>query len=97
MRAEQLELPPAYGTPTTLLAWDTVDARLASAAHYWLVTVRADGRPHTVPTDGVWEDGALYFSGDPATVHLRNLVDRPYAAVHLDEAADSARRRWPGR
>ena len=83
---ESIRLPKAYGTPTVTLSWEEVDERLTSALHYWLVTTRPDGRPHVVPVDGMWLDGACYFGGDPATVHARNLRADPRAAIHLDDA-----------
>ena len=70
---ESIRLPKAYGTPTVTLSWEEVDERLTSALHYWLVTTRPDGRPHVVPVDGMWLEGACYFGGDPATMHARNL------------------------
>jgi hypothetical protein len=84
--AESIPLPKAYGTPTQLLAWNEVDQRLATALHYWLATTRPDGRPHVVPVDGLWLDGACYFGGAPETVHARNLRADPRAAIHLDDS-----------
>ncbi|HET9900922.1 MAG TPA: pyridoxamine 5'-phosphate oxidase family protein [Actinomycetes bacterium] len=86
MSVESIRLPKAYGTPKITLSWEEVDERLAAALHYWLVTTRPDGRPHVVPVDGMWVDGACYFGGDPTTVHARNLRDDPRAAIHLDDA-----------
>ena len=85
-RAEQLDIPRAYGSPNHLLAWDTVDARLAAAHHYWLATVRPDGRPHVIPSDGLWLDSRWYFGGSSTTVKHRNLLANPRAALHLDDA-----------
>lgn len=82
-----LHFPEGYGTPTVTLAWPAVHARLAQTAHYWLATTRPDGRPHVVPTDGLWSDEGLHFGGHAATVHLRNLGANPLAAVHLPDPA----------
>lgn len=82
---EQMRLPVEYGTPTVLLAWAVVEERLRSAPHYWLATVRPDGRPHTVPVDGIWTDGALVVGGVPHTVHARNLTSSPVCNVHLED------------
>jgi Pyridoxamine 5'-phosphate oxidase len=79
-----LRLPPAYGTPSTVLRWEAVERLLAASPVYWLVTVRADGRPHAVPVDGVWFEGAAVVGGDPATVHERNLRDDPRVALHTE-------------
>lgn len=82
--AEQLALPDSYGLPTKVLAWEGVEEKLLMARTYWLATTRPDGRPHAVPVDGVWQDSALYFGGDPATVHIRNLQADPRAVVHTE-------------
>jgi nitroimidazol reductase NimA-like FMN-containing flavoprotein (pyridoxamine 5'-phosphate oxidase superfamily) len=83
--AEQLELPPSYGSPNRLLDWTSVEQRLAESPHYWIATVRRDGAPHVIPVDGMWLDGACYFGGDPATVHIRNLRRDGHAALHLED------------
>lgn len=59
--AELLHLPPEYGTPEVPLARGEVRSRLAGARHYWLATVRADGRPHAVPLDGISFDDEWFF------------------------------------
>ena len=84
--AESIRLPEAYGKPSKLLFWPDVEARLIEAMHYWLATARPDGRPHVVPVDGIWHDGACYFGGDPATVHERNLRADSHAVIHLDDS-----------
>ena len=85
-RAEQLDLPREYGKPNRLLDWDGVVARLTAAHHYWLATVRPDGRPHAVPLDGLWLDSRWYFGGSPETVTHRNLLTNPRATLHLEDA-----------
>ncbi len=85
-RAEQLRIPPEYGKPSRLLEWGVVDNRLADARHYWLATVRPDGRPHVVPSDGLWIDSHLYFGGSPSTVKHRNLLADPRSTIHLDDS-----------
>ncbi len=84
-RAEQLAIPPEYGRPSRLLDWGIVAARLREARQYWLATVRPDGRPHVVPSDGLWIDGRWYFGGSPTTVKHRNLLANPHATMHLDD------------
>ncbi len=84
--AELLELPKEYGTPEVPLAWDDVVDRLAGAIHYWLATVRPDGRPHVVPLDGIWLDDAWFFGGSPDAVKHRNLKADPRAVLHLQDA-----------
>ena len=67
-----------------MLGWDEVEQKLVETKTYWLATTRPDGRPHTVPVDGIWSAGRLYFGGDPATVHIRNLRDDPRAVIHTE-------------
>jgi Pyridoxamine 5'-phosphate oxidase len=87
---EQLRLPSSYGSPDRLLDWASVERRLVEAPHYWLATVRRDGRPHVVPVDGIWLDGGCHFGGDSETVHIRNLRRDGRAALHLSEERESA-------
>jgi hypothetical protein len=83
---EQLTFPEGYGTPTATLDWAYVRDRLESAERYWLATTRPDGRPHVIPIDGVWVDGAWYFGGHSDTVHQRTLLTNPEVAVHLEDS-----------
>lgn len=84
--AELLELPKEYGRPEVALAWDDVRARLVAATHYWLATVRPDGRAHVVPLDGIWLDDRWFFGGSAETVKHRNLRADPRAVLHLEDA-----------
>jgi nitroimidazol reductase NimA-like FMN-containing flavoprotein (pyridoxamine 5'-phosphate oxidase superfamily) len=83
--AEHLRLPEEYGRPSTLLSWASVSQRLVEAPRYWLATVRPDGRPHVVPTDGLWVGDALWFGGGAGTVHHRNLLHDGAAVAHLED------------
>jgi nitroimidazol reductase NimA-like FMN-containing flavoprotein (pyridoxamine 5'-phosphate oxidase superfamily) len=84
--AEAMTLPDGYGqSAKALLSWADVAQRLAQAPRYWLATVRPDGRPHVVPTDGLWIDDVLWFGGSTGTVHHRNLSRNGAAAVHLED------------
>jgi nitroimidazol reductase NimA-like FMN-containing flavoprotein (pyridoxamine 5'-phosphate oxidase superfamily) len=84
--SEPLPLPSAYGTARTTLRWEDVLDRIAQSPRYWLATVRADGRPHTIPVDALWADDRLWFGGSDETVHHRNLLAQPSIAVHLEDA-----------
>jgi nitroimidazol reductase NimA-like FMN-containing flavoprotein (pyridoxamine 5'-phosphate oxidase superfamily) len=89
-RPEPLVLPPEYGASSSrLLAWAAVSSRLAEARHYWLATVRPDGRPHAVPLDGLWLDDRWYFGGSEQAVKHRNLQANPSATLHLEDAASA--------
>ena len=75
-------IDPRYGdasaTPPT---WEAVEHLLAEAQLYWIITVRADGRPHAVPLFGVWQDGAFAFCTGSDEQKQRNLDGNPQVAV----------------
>jgi hypothetical protein len=84
-RASPLRLAPGYGPPGTGEGdWAQVQTRLSEARNYWIVSVRADGRPHAAPVWGIWLDGAVWFSTDPESTKGRNLAERPDVVVHLE-------------
>ena len=85
-RTEQMSIPAIYGSPSELLDWQTVQAKLIGAKQYWLATVRPDGRPHVVPLDGLWRNDRWYFGGSPETVKHANLQAEPRVALHLPDA-----------
>jgi nitroimidazol reductase NimA-like FMN-containing flavoprotein (pyridoxamine 5'-phosphate oxidase superfamily) len=58
-----------------------VERLLVEAQLYWIVTVRADGRPHAVPLVGVWADGAFAFCTGAEEQKMRNLDADPRVAV----------------
>jgi general stress protein 26 len=75
-------ISPVYGDASaTAPPWDDIDRRLAEARLYWIVTVRADGRPHAVPLCGVWRDGAFFFCTGEAEQKMRNLDHDPHVVV----------------
>ena len=84
-------LPEGYGPPATedsLLGWEAVERRLRASRHYWLATVRPDGRPHSVPRWGVWLDGCFYYDGAPTTRHVRNLEHNPSCTLTLESGTE---------
>ena len=83
--AELLDLPKEYVEPTDPLDWATVRTELERAEHYWIATVRPDGRPHVVPVDRVWIDDAWYYGGSEETVHYRSVVANPEMVMHLED------------
>jgi hypothetical protein len=85
--AEPLVFPKGYGRATTPLAWPGVRERLDAALNYWIVTVRPDGRPHAVPTDGIWLDRTWYFGGAPDTVHMRNVGSNEHTVISLGDGS----------
>jgi pyridoxamine 5'-phosphate oxidase-like protein len=84
--AEALDFPEGYGKATAPLPWSVVRTELERAQHYWVTTVRPDGRPHVVPVEGLWIDDAWYYSGSKEAVHYRSVAANPQAVMHLEEA-----------
>lgn len=89
-RPSPLPLPSAYGSATSPMAWPEVDQLLTDARVYWIATTRSDGRPHVVPSDGIWLDGALYFGGSHETVHMRNVRANGHAVAHVGDGLSAA-------
>jgi len=75
-------IDPRYGDASaTAPPWSDIEHLLADAQLYWIITVRADGRPHAVPLVGVWHDGAFVFCTGSEEQKQRNLDAGPYVAV----------------
>jgi general stress protein 26 len=75
-------IDPRYGdSSATAPDWSDIDRRLTEAQLYWIVTVRADGRPHAVPLCGVWRDQAFWFCTGDAEQKMRNLEHDPHVTV----------------
>ena len=84
-RITRPQLPPGYvDTPRSEVPWEYVAERLTEAKHYWLCSVRPDGRPHCVPRWAVYVDGKIYYDGSPETRHARNLLHNPQVSLHLE-------------
>jgi general stress protein 26 len=75
-------IDPRHGDPSaTAPSWQDIERRLTDAQLYWIVTVRADRRPHAAPLVGVWHDGAFAFCTGPQEQKQRNLESSPQVAV----------------
>lgn len=85
---ERPTFPDGYGLPagaSGLLEWAAVEQRLVESKHYWLATVRPDGRPHVIPRWGVWVDQCFYYDGSPTTRHARNAEQNPACTLNLED------------
>jgi hypothetical protein len=79
------DFPPGYvDQPKAEVAWEYVEEQLRAAVHYWLCSVRPDGRPHCVPRWGVYLDGKFYYDGSPETIHARNILENQHVSLHLE-------------
>ena len=80
------KFPPGYvEKPASFLTWDWVVERLTESKHYWLSSVRPNGRPHTIPRWGVFLDNKFYYDGSPETRHARNLEKNPHVTLNLED------------
>jgi PPOX class probable F420-dependent enzyme len=84
---------PGYGIlgpdqGSGLLPWSWAAERLTSARNYWVVSVRPDGRPHSMPVWGMWDDSTLWFTTSVAARKARNLRADPRCAVTTEDASD---------
>ncbi len=76
------EIDPRYGDASaTAPPWEDIERLFIDAQLYWIITVRADGRPHAVPLVGVWHDGAFAFCTGAEEQKQRNLDVNPHVAV----------------
>jgi nitroimidazol reductase NimA-like FMN-containing flavoprotein (pyridoxamine 5'-phosphate oxidase superfamily) len=75
-------IDPRYGNPSAVAPpWEDIERLLTTAQLYWIITVRADGRPHAVPLVGVWHDSAFAFCTGSEEQKQRNLDANPHVAV----------------
>jgi len=51
----------------------------------WLSTVRADGRPHVVPTWFAWDGEVIRFFSKPWAQKVRNIRERPDVMLAIGE------------
>jgi PPOX class probable F420-dependent enzyme len=70
------------------IPWARVERRLRNSETYWLATTRPDGRPHSMPVYGLWQQRCFWFGTGRDSVKGRNLAANPRAVVHLESAGD---------
>ncbi len=80
-----------YGVPEELdgtLPWSWAEQRMAASRNFWLVTVNAAGRPHSMPVWGVWmpERERFGFSCAKSARKVRNIAANPRVVVTNDDA-----------
>ncbi len=76
------ELDSRFSGPAAEAAgWEETRRILADAELFWIVTVRADGRPHLTPLVAVWFEGALYFCTGDAEQKAVNLRGNPHVIL----------------
>lgn len=84
------KFPKGYADkPTSFLTWNWVAKRLTESKHYWLCSVRSNGRPHVIPRWGVFVDNKFYYDGSPETRHARNLEKNPHVTLNLENGSQA--------
>ena len=84
---------PGYGIAAAtegsgLLPWSWAAERLTRSRNYWVASVWPNGRPHTMPVWGMWDDAVLWFSSSADSRKTRNLAGDPRCCVTTEDAAD---------
>src|SRR3954453_6409216 len=83
---------PGYGQPTGvkgLMPWTWAEQRLRRSHNYWLITVRADVKPHAMPIWGIWVDNRFYFSTGGQSRKAKNLAANASCIVCTENAAEA--------
>jgi Pyridoxamine 5'-phosphate oxidase len=82
--------PKGYvDNPVSFLTWEWVTERLIESKHYWLCSVRPNGRPHVVPRWGVFLDNKFYYDGSPETRHACNIMENPHITLNLESGSEA--------
>ena len=76
-----------YGHPP--IPWSRAERQLKAAegkmdAHFFLATVRPDGRPHVAGVGALWVDDKFYFVSGAGTRKSRNLAERGECAISVN-------------
>lgn len=80
------KFPKGYADhPKSEVPWEYVEKQLTESMHYWMCSVRPNGRPHVVPRWAVYLDGKIYYDGSPETRHALNILNNPHVSVHLED------------
>jgi general stress protein 26 len=75
-------LDSRFSTPGAApAAWEEVQRGLGEADLFWVVTVRADGRPHVTPLLAVVLDDVLHFCTGPTEQKAKNLATNPHCSL----------------
>ena len=77
-----------------------VEQRLREEPTIWFTTVRADGRPHTVPVWFLWDGETFLIFSKPGTLKIRNVQRNPsyHACLGWNKAGNGCcHRRGGGR
>src|SRR5262245_12679712 len=71
------------------LPWSWASDKLRRSHNHWLVSIRPNGGPHTMPVWGVWLRDSFFFSTGIRSRKSKNLQTSPRCIV-LPEGATEA-------
>ena len=76
-----------YGHPP--IPWSRAERQLEAAEgrmdpHFFLSTVRPDGRPHVAGVGALWVDGKIYIVSGAGTRKSKNLAERADCAISVN-------------
>jgi nitroimidazol reductase NimA-like FMN-containing flavoprotein (pyridoxamine 5'-phosphate oxidase superfamily) len=82
-----------YGVPADpagVLPWTWAQERLVANKNFWVVTVSASARPHSLPVWGVWlsDPDRFWFSCSPNSRKARNIAENPHCVVTVDHTVE---------
>jgi PPOX class probable F420-dependent enzyme len=69
-----------------------LEKRLREEKTIWLTTVRADGKPQSVPVWYLWDGETLLIYSQPTAQKLRNIAQNPTVSIifaHTDEYGET--------
>jgi hypothetical protein len=84
------ELDQRFSGPAAApVSWDETRQVLEQAELSWIVTVRADGRPHLTPLVAVWSGEAPYFTTGADEQKAVNLRGNPHVILMTGRSGSS--------
>ena len=83
-----------YGVTDELdgvLPWSWAEERLLGCRNFWFVTVRPDGRPHSMPVWGAWMPQRQRWGVgcSPDSQKVRNLAANPNVVVTVEDTVEA--------
>ena len=87
-------IDPRFSDPNAVAtSWEETRRLLETTELFWVVTVRADGRPHVTPLVAVWLGGAIHFCAGETEQKTLNLRRNPHVilaagSTHWDAGLD---------
>jgi len=73
------------------LPWSWAAERLLANRNYWVTTVSADHRPHSMPVWGQWDPDTdtFGFSCHPDAFKARNIAGNPAVVISTDDTVEA--------